>query len=92
VRGVKGRASKANRLVVNDQILYFCCANCPLGFQKEPGNFLSMLVDPVNGNEFGLGADSPKITYKGSLYYFESDDSRAAFEKDPAKYAKVVLQ
>lgn len=92
VRGVKGRASKANRVVVNDQIIYFCCANCPGGFAKEPNNYVSKLNDPVSGKEFNLVADSPKAEYKGGVYYFETAENKAAFEKEPAKYAKVVLQ
>jgi YHS domain-containing protein len=92
VRGLKGKANKANRLVVNDQILYFCCANCPQGFLKEPTSYLTKLTDPVSGKEFNLASDSPKAAHKGGTYFFESEQNKAAFEKDPAKYAKVVLQ
>ena len=91
VKGNPGRANKANRAVVNDQILYFCCANCAMEFQKDP-SLLGKVKDPVSGNEFSLAAGAPTATYKGSTYYFESDECKAAFEKDPAKYAKVVLQ
>jgi YHS domain-containing protein len=65
---------------------------CPEAFQKEPGNYLPKVNDPVSGNEFGPSADAPKTTYKGTIYFFESADNKAAFEKDPAKYAKVTLQ
>lgn len=88
---IKG-ASKTNRVVVNDQIVYFCCGNCPMAFAKEPNNFLDKVSDPVSGKEFGLSADAPKTTYKNGIYFFESNENKATFEKDPAKYAKVVLQ
>ncbi len=92
VRGVKGKANKTTRLVVNDQIVYFCCAGCSMGFKNEPNNFLDKVVDPVSGKEMNLTAGAPKAEYKGGLYFFESEDNKAAFEKEPAKYAKVVLQ
>jgi YHS domain-containing protein len=85
-------ASKTNRVVVNDQIVYFCCGNCPSAFAKEPNNFLDKVSDPVSGKEFALTADAPKSTYKNGIYFFENADNKAAFEKEPAKYAKVVLQ
>lgn len=91
VRGIKGKANKANRLVVNDEILYFCCAGCPNGFKKEPTSYVSKLTDPVSGKEFNLGSDSPKAEYKGGWYFFENEDNKTAFEKEPAKYAKVAL-
>ena len=92
VKGFPVRANKANRTVVNDQIVYFCCNMCPEGFKKEPGNYLDKVLDPVSGKEFTISATAPNTSYKGGLYYFESDANKATFEKEPAKYAKVVLQ
>ena len=91
VKGFPGRPNKANRILVNDQIVYFCCANCPEAFKKEPGNFLGKVLDPVSGKEFSIAADSPKVEQGTAVYYFESDESKAAFEKEPAKYIKVKL-
>ena len=91
VRGIKSRAHKQTRLVVNDQILYFCCAGCDMGFKKEPNNFVSKLIDPVSGKEFNLVADSPKVEQTGAVYFFETEANKAAFEKEPAKYVKVKL-
>lgn len=92
VRNIKGRANKNNRLVVNDQIVYFCCGNCSMGFAKEPNNYFFKLTDVVTGKEFEMSAEAPKVEYKGGVYFFESDKSKADFEKEPTKYAKVVLQ
>jgi YHS domain-containing protein len=50
-----------------------------------------MVTDPVSGQDFGLSADAPNSTYKGTLYYFENADNKGKFEKEPAKYAKVLL-
>jgi YHS domain-containing protein len=31
---------------------------------------------------------TPKLMYQGKTYYFCSDECKAKFEKNPAKYAK----
>lgn len=92
VRNIKGRPNKLNRLVVNDQILYFCCAGCAEGFRKEPNNYLPKVTDPVSKKAFELFAEAPKAEHKGTLYFFENDKNKAEFEKEPGKYAGVVLQ
>lgn len=92
VKGFPVKANKANRFVVNDHILYFCCNNCPEAFKKEPGNFLAMANDPVSGKEFAISADSPKTENGSVIYFFENAENKAAFDKDPAKYAKVKVQ
>ncbi len=90
LKGTPGRANKANRLVVNDQIVYFCCTNCAEDFKKDP-SLLGQVADPVSGKMFALAAGIPTSTYKGSIYYFESEASKAAFDKEPAKFAKVLI-
>src|SRR5579883_2529609 len=85
VKGFKIKANKAHRVVVNDQILYFCCDMCPQAFQKEPNTYLAMVTDPVSGQDFGLSADAPTSTYKGTIYYFENADNKGKFDKEPAK-------
>jgi YHS domain-containing protein len=44
-------------------------------------------VDPVNGLTVDP-ATAPKATYQGHTYYFSSEQSRKAFLKNPAKFAK----
>jgi YHS domain-containing protein len=90
LKGIKSRPNKANRRIVNDRILYFCCANCPGEWEKDP-SVTGMVLDPVSGTEFSPSAESPKLAHRGTLYYFESAETRGTFEKDPAKYAKVVV-
>lgn len=92
VKGFPVKANKTNRYVVNDHILYFCCANCPAAFKKEPGNFLAMANDPVSGKEFAISGQSPKTEKGNVIYFFENAANKATFDKDPAKYAKVKLQ
>ncbi len=92
VKNIKGRANKSNRVVVNDEIIYFCCAMCPSDFAKEPQSYLFKTRDVVSGKEFSMASDSPKSEYKGGVYFFETAENKAAFDKEPAKFAKVVLQ
>jgi YHS domain-containing protein len=92
VKNIKGRANKSNRVVVNDEIIYFCCAMCPGDFAKEPQSYLFKTRDVVSGKEFSLASDSPKSEYKGGTYFFENAENKAAFDKEQAKFAKVVLQ
>ena len=92
VKNIKGRANKSNRVVVNDEIIYFCCAMCPGDFAKEPQSYLFKTRDVVSGKEFSLASDSPKSEFKGGTYFFENAANKAEFDKDGAKYAKVVLQ
>lgn len=91
IKGNAGLANKGNRIVVNDQIYYFCCMECPKEFAKDP-SLAGKVSDPVSGKEFSPSADGPKSTFKGSLYFFDSKESKDAFDKEPAKYAKVILQ
>jgi YHS domain-containing protein len=92
VQGKKGLPNKQNRTVVNDQIVYFCCAGCPDAFQKAPGDFVFKVTDPVSGKTLAPSADGVKAMFKGGVYFFESNENKAKFEAAPEKYAKVVLQ
>jgi YHS domain-containing protein len=50
-----------------------------------------MVTDPVSGKEFAESADSPKTENGNVIYFFETPENKAAFDKEPAKYAKVKL-
>ena len=91
VKGSPVSANKTNRLLVNDHILYFCCGDCPQEFRKHPGDFLAMVTDPVSGKDFSESADSPKTENGTVIYFFETAENKAAFDKEPAKYSKVKL-
>ena len=45
------------------------------------------LKDPVSGKTFAAAADSPRAEVNGQVYLFADAESKAAFEKDAAKYA-----
>jgi YHS domain-containing protein len=77
------KVSKESRVVVNNGLFYACCANCPKAITAEPTKFLK-LKDPVNGK--AVNSSAHRLTHNGQIYVFESADSKAAFEKEPAKY------
>ncbi len=74
------------RLVVNNTLYYFCCAGCKGGFLKSTQH-LKKLEDVVTREVFEATSDSPHVEHQGQHYLFATEDSKAAFEKEPAKYA-----
>jgi YHS domain-containing protein len=89
VAGGAAKATRADRIVLNNDLFYTCCAGCPEKFTANPAQFVKKLKDPVTGKSFAPKADSPRVVVSGQIYLFASADSKAAFEKDSAKY--VVL-
>jgi YHS domain-containing protein len=83
------KVSKESRVVLNNDLYYFCCANCPKGFSANPSRAVKELKDPVTGKTFAVTADSPRATQGTQIYLFADAESKAAFEKDPAKYVKA---
>jgi len=75
-----------NRVVVNNGLWYVCCAGCSDGVTTSTV-VLKGLRDVVTGKQFDGKASSPKSTFQGQHYLFESAESKAAFDKEPAKYA-----
>jgi YHS domain-containing protein len=79
------KVSKESRVIVNNDLYYMCCANCPKAFSGNPAKF-AKLIDPVSGKE--VGAAPVMHTHEGQLYVFSGAETKAAFEKEPAKYVK----
>jgi YHS domain-containing protein len=67
---------------------YLCCPMCVNTFDGEPERY-SKAHDPVSGRVVDK-ATAPVLGYRGRAYFFASDESRAAFAKDPDRYAKAV--
>jgi YHS domain-containing protein len=79
------KVSKESRVIVNNDLYYMCCANCPKAFSANPAKS-AKLLDPVTGKE--VGANPVMATVEGQIYVFSDVDSKAVFDKDPAKYIK----
>lgn len=74
----------------------YCCEGCKETFDKDPKKGISKiakmpspagysLFDPVSGTRTKLG--TVYADFKGVRYPFASAENKAAFEKEPARYA-----
>ena len=55
--------------------------------EKTPAPQPTAVKDPVCGMTIDPAKAKGKADYKGKTYYFCSDDCKAKFDKEPAKYA-----
>lgn len=76
----------------------FCCAGCDANFSKSPEEFLKtqrkagntvglFLFDPVSRMRLDLAKAKATVDHQAVRYPFESPANKAAFLKDPARYA-----
>lgn len=90
MKGAIKDPAKAPRVVVNNVPVFFCCADCPARFKADPAKYLTTPVkDPVNGKAFKVAGTSPKEERGGALFIFSSPQTKAEFDKNPAKYTKA---
>lgn len=87
VLGGAAVVSSQLRAIVNNNLYYFCCPSCDAELLSGISRFIPKTVDPVTGKEFKPEANSPHVEYKGQHYFFTGEESRAAFDKNPEKYA-----
>jgi YHS domain-containing protein len=55
-------------------------------FRAAPALYCGMLRDPVSGARFWPSTHSPNAEWDGGPYYFASDSTRLAFQRDPRRY------
>jgi len=65
---------------------YLCCPMCVTTFKQEPARY-SKAHDPVSGQAVDK-ATAPILAYKSKAYFFASEESRAAFAKEPEHYVR----
>lgn len=79
--------------------VYFCCADCPAEFQKDPAKYVTKME--ADGVAFAKVQTLCPITgkaidkkffadYEHKRVYFSDHDSIATFKKAPAKYVKQL--
>ena len=73
------------RIVLNNNLYYFCCDGCHGGFLQTPDK-IKKIKDVVNGEIFEAGSTSPHVEHQGQHYLFVTDETKATFEKEPGKY------
>ena len=52
-------------------------------FVSDPTLYCGYLTDPVSKSRFRPDENSPRSTHEKVTYYFEGEDQRALFEKNP---------
>jgi YHS domain-containing protein len=78
---------KTASLTVNGEKEYFCCANCPTAFAKEPAKYIKTTMNcPVmKGNKVNL-ATAQRVAINDNLLFTCCGGCPAAIEKSPAKF------
>lgn len=82
----KGHIQLSRRAEVNNNLYYLCCEPCVGWMREKPHLYLKEVRDPVSGIVFKVTETTPKVLVKGQVFLFEKDETRAAFEKEPARY------
>jgi YHS domain-containing protein len=74
----------------NGKTYYLCCMGCVAGFQKHPARY-SQATDPVSGALVDK-ADARIYAHEGRAYFFRSDETLAAFAREPEKFLRRAPQ
>lgn len=78
----------SDRVIVNNGIWYTCCPGC-VDTLKSDSSAFKELEDVVSGKKFKVTGEDPAAEFRGQRYYFQNAANKAAFEKEPSKYAVV---
>lgn len=57
-----------------------------IGAVKWPFNSAKAAKCPVCGTKVRISEDTPEAVYKGTAYYFKSEDHELEFLKEPEKF------
>ncbi len=80
------------------QRIYFCCANCPKEFRKNPEKYFAKFeaegieleniqtACPVSGEKLGEHGEAASIRYKGRTVKFCCPACEKPFRAEPEKY------
>jgi YHS domain-containing protein len=80
---------KTTSLTVNGQKQYFCCADCPKEFVKNPGNYLKgAMTCPVMTSNKVNPASSPRVAINDNLFFVCCGGCPNAIVSSPQKYIK----
>jgi YHS domain-containing protein len=77
----------AHRVVVNQELFYFADAKDARKFRKDPLKNCGPLTDPVAKRRFTPSKTSPRMTWMGRDFFFESEDTRKQFAAMPDSFA-----
>lgn len=75
-----------HRAMVNDGIFYFSSPEALRAFVTEPWRYTGSVSDPVSGTRFQPDSQSPRRSFGGRLFFFQSAENASAFDADPRAY------
>jgi YHS domain-containing protein len=81
------RVAARLRYHVNWEIFYFADRASLDEFRRHVPRYCGTITDPVSGVRFRPTGASPVVRHAGRPYYFTSEETRAAFQKAPVRYA-----
>jgi YHS domain-containing protein len=80
---------KTTTLTVNGQKQYFCCADCPKEFVKNPAKYLKDgMTCPVMTSNKVNPASSPRVAVNDNLFFVCCGGCPNAIVNNPQKYIK----
>jgi YHS domain-containing protein len=72
---------------VNHEVYFFSSEWARQEFEAHPFRYTGKVTDPVSLNRFEPAETSPSRAAGGRLFYFESSETVASFDEDPAAYS-----
>ena len=85
--GRAARLDPTHRVRINHEVYFFADAVEVKRFLADPPRFAGPLTDPVSGLRFVPARTAPRAEHAGVLYYFLSEENRAAFVAAPDTFA-----
>lgn len=81
-----------HRVILNYEVFYFASGELKQKFLADPIAYSGQLTDPVTLRRFQPTATSPRRDYSGRIYLFPAEESAAAFDAEPYRYAVPVYK
>ncbi len=82
----KGYIQPGRRAEVNNCLYYLCCDPCVGWMRDKPWLYLKEAQDPVSKKWFKVIEDNPRSSIAAQVFLFENAETKALFDKEPAKY------
>lgn len=82
----------AHRSLVNREAFFFADTEAKQAFDADPVDHCGPLTDPVSGERFQPGDDSPRYDYNGRPFYFASETTLHAFTAAPDSFFLPMLR
>jgi len=81
---------EAHRAFVNYETYYFATDANMNTFIAAPYKYTGKVTDPVTRDRFIPTGQSPRRSFEGRLFYFESDQTAKAFDSDRERYGTLT--